>query len=165
MGDELREGSDLDPTTHLWPDRRTGPWLLELRWRVLDGRPECIGLRLASGDVFPDLSSDAWVEGDGQPVTAALIRLLGIPSHIATDRAEMMPLPDGPVLPPGMRRSTADQFRKAAEVYRAALAEGRKPVLAVAEAFDASPSSAANLVARARAAGFLPPASPGVPQA
>jgi hypothetical protein len=165
VGDELNEGDDLNPTTHLWPDRQAGPWLLELRWRVLDGRPECVGLRLASGDVFPDLSADAWTVGDGEPVTAALIRLLGIPAHIAADRAGMILAPTGPALPPGMRRSTADRFRKVAEVYRAALAEGRKPVLAVAETFDTSPSAAANLVARARAAGFLPPASPGVPQA
>lgn len=157
------EGDDLSPTVHLWPDRQAGPWLLELRWRVIDGRPECIGLRLASGDTFRDLIAEDWEPGDGQPVTASLVRLLGIPAHIATDRAAMTEALTEPIPTPGMRRSTIARFQRTAEVYRHALAEGHKPVAAVAEAFGITSSSAANLVARARAAGFLPPASPGVP--
>lgn len=143
---------------HRWPDRTAGPWVVELVWRILDGRPECVGLRLASTDVFDDLDS----EGGGEPVTAALIRLLGIPALIAADRAAMTPAEREPQLPPSVRRSTADRFRKVAAVYRAALVEGNKPVATVAAEFGISQSSAANLVARARAAGFLPPASPGV---
>lgn len=154
---------------HLWPDLERGPWLLELRWRIVDGRPECIGARLASGDTFDDLSVPfEWLERGytPQPITGTVIRALGIPERISSDRAaiaaELEPERGDTYVPPGMRRSTADRFRRVAAVYREALAAREKPVRAVAREFGITESSASNLVARTRAAGFLPPASPGV---
>lgn len=147
MGAELRDGDDLRPTRHRWPDN-DGPWLLTLRWRVIDGRPECVEVTLTA-----DSTED--------PITATLMRQIGLPGIIAADRAAMVGH-EPPVLPPGMRRSTAERLRRVAEVYRQALADGSPPVQAVAREFSIADTSASNLVARTRAAGFLPPASPGV---
>ena len=141
------EGATL-PSTH----HQHGPWRVDLHWRVIDGRPECVGLTVGVDDGPEHLD---------QRVTGVTLRALAIPAVIAAHRAEMMAVSVDRV-PAGMRRSTADRFRRVAEVYRQALSDGRKPVLAVAEAFDVTPASASTLVARARAAGFLPPASPGV---
>jgi hypothetical protein len=139
------EGATLPPTHH-----QHDPWRVELHWRVIDGRPECVGLAVSVDPERPDLH-----------VTGSTLRALAIPVVIAAHRAEMMAGPVEPA-PAGMRRSTAERFRRIADVYRQALTEGRKPVQAVAEAFDVTPASASTLVARTRAAGFLPPASPGV---
>ena len=64
------EGEALPATVHRWPSRTDGPWVLELQWRILDGRPECVGLRLASTGVFPDLPSD----GEGEFCTTLRAR-------------------------------------------------------------------------------------------
>jgi hypothetical protein len=62
-----------------------------------------------------------------------------------------------------MRKSAADRLRTAADIYRAALRDGRKPTKAVAEHFGITPGGASNLISRARTAGLLPPTSAGVP--
>jgi hypothetical protein len=143
------EGARLPSTQHRWP-RGDGPWVVTLGWRVIDGRPECVEVNIAGGE---DVTG---------PLTGTLLRQIGIPGFIAADRAAMMPAEE-PAVPAGMRRSTVERFRRVAAVYRKALAEAGNPVQAVAAEFNLTGPSAANLVARARAAGFLPPASPGVP--
>jgi hypothetical protein len=144
------EGAALPSTRH-----QHGPWRVDLHWRVIDGRPECVGLTVGVDDE---------PEHRSQHVTGVVLRTLAIPAVIAEHRAKMMAV-SVDHMPAGMRRSTADRFRRVADVYRQALADGRKPVQAVAEAFDVTPASASTLVARTRAAGFLPPASPGVANA
>jgi hypothetical protein len=155
----LVDGTDLPHTRHLWPDPRKGPWGVELRWRILDGRAECVGIELTSVD-----------RGDGVPLTGTILRDLQVPRLIAADRAAMS---GGATKgrqaeyagPPGMRRSAVDRYRLVATLYRDALSRGEMPIASVAEGLGVTKASASTIVARTRAAGFLPPASPGVPQA
>lgn len=147
--DSAREGDELPATRRRWPDEAVGPWTLTLLWRVIDGRPECVGLVLAH-------------EGGSQsPVlTGSALRALRLPEIVAAERAQMLPL--RPQVG-AMRKSTADRLRAAADIYRTALGEGRKPTKAVAEHFGITPGGASNLISRARTAGLLPPTSAGVP--
>lgn len=39
---------ELPAVIRLWPDEHEGPWLLHLRFKVIDGRAECVGLELRS---------------------------------------------------------------------------------------------------------------------
>ena len=135
----------LPPTEHRWPDTDTGPWLVTLTWQVIDGRPECAGLNIASID--------------GGMLTASVVRKIPIADWIAEDRAAMSPRQ---VAIGGLRKSTADRLSTAAEVYQRARSEGRPPTKAVAEHYGISHGGASNLVSRARAAGLLPPTSQGV---
>lgn len=137
------EGATLPSTEHLH-----GSWKVTLVWRVIDGRPECVEVTVSGEDA-------------AESITGTLLRQIGLPALIAADRAAMAGDAE-PALPPGMRRSTAERFRRVARVYRKALDEERSPVQAVAREFGIADTSASNLVARTRAAGFLPPASPGV---
>ncbi len=152
--EDWQDGDVLPDTEHLWPDKAVGPWRLLLSWQVIDGRPECVAATIAA---VPDLS------GMGRPLQGAVLRDLRIPDVIARARAAMVGPPQRVTLPPGMRRSTAERLTTVAEVYRKALRSKQPPVAAVAEHFGVSKMSASNMVARARAVGFLPPASPGVP--
>lgn len=146
-------------TEHLWPDETYGPWLIVLRWDEIDGRPECVGLDMSR--IHQD--QPLVVESDHEAsyftyLTGSALRRLPLADLIARDRAELAPPVEAVG---GMRKSAADRLRLAAEVYRDAAAEGGKPTKAVAERFGISSGGASNLVARARAAGLLPPTSRG----
>lgn len=154
MAAAVKDGEQFEPTEHRWPDLEHGPWRLILWWSHVDGRPECTGLEVKLLE-RPD--TGAWSRRYVLPATA--LRDLRLAETIAADRAAMSP---EPARASGLRRSTLERLEKAAEVYQAARAEGRAPVKAVAEHFRISQGGASNLVARARAAGFLPPTSPGV---
>jgi hypothetical protein len=122
-----------------------GPWLAVLNWSVIDGRHECVALHVQQAGVAAIL-------------TASLLRKLPVADWIAQDRAGMTPRQTTT----GMRTSTLNRLKEAAEVYREALRYREPPTKAVAEHFDISHGGASNLVSRARAAGLLPPTSPGV---
>lgn len=146
-------------TEHRWPDEDEGPWLIVLRWDEIDGRPECVGLDMSRLHREQTLL----VESDHEAsyftfLTAAALRRLPLADLIAQDRAQLAPPVEAVG---GMRKSAADRLRLAAEVYRQAAAEGGKPTKAVADHFGISSGGASNLVARARAAGLLPPTSRG----
>lgn len=135
-------------TEHWWPDSEAGPWKVTLFWSRINGRPECVGLRLVgtgSGDAI-------------DVVTATTLRQIPLGDLIAADRARLAPAVEATG---GLRESAAERLRLAAVIYGRALREGKPPTKAVAEHFGISPGGASNLVARARAAGLLPPASPG----
>jgi hypothetical protein len=133
-------------TEHNWPDAERGPWKVGMRWQLLDGRPECVEVVISHAG------------GPAEPVPATLLRQLPIGDFIAADRAELAPPVEAVS---GMRKSAADRLRLAVNVYQEALTDGRKPTKAVAEYFGISQGGASNLVARARAAGLLPPTSAG----
>lgn len=59
------------------------------------------------------------------------------------------------------RKLTDDLLREVAEIYRAAIAEGRHPTTAVRDALMVSHSQAAKYVSRARKRGYLGPTSAG----
>lgn len=139
-------------TEHRWPDAEDGPWHLILYWTEIDGRPECGGISLKH------IGFDSGKTQALEAVTTSLWRQVPVADFIASDRAKIAP----PVAATGgLRKSTADRLARAAEVYRQAVTEKRLPTKAVAEHFQISQGNASNLVARARAAGLLPPASPG----
>ncbi len=158
---EREDGAWLPPTEHRWPDPEVGPWRLTLLWQVVDGRPECVGVTALSSTP-PDATP-------GLPLTGTVLRDLRVPERISTGRAQMTE--DGQESTAdrarrlGMRRSTAERFEEVARVYREALSSGERPIKAVAARFGLAETSASNLVGKVRAAGFLPPASPGVPVA
>lgn len=152
---DAADGTWLSPTEHQWPDPDRGPWRLLLLWQVVDGRPECVGATV--------LSAQPPTQDPGQPLTGNVLRGLRLPERIAADRAQMIAGKEA-THAPGIRRSAAARFEEVARVYREALADGQRPVKAVAAQFRISEPSASNLVHKVRAAGFLPPTSPGVPQ-
>ncbi|HEY6115914.1 MAG TPA: hypothetical protein VI172_08150 [Candidatus Dormibacteraeota bacterium] len=124
-----------------------------MTWAEIDGRPECVGVTVISMPAGSG-KSEAYL----QILTASVLRQVPVADFIADGRAELAP----PVEATGaMRKSAADRLRLAAEVYQRALREKRKPTKAVAEHFGISSGGASNLVARARAAGLLPPTSSG----
>lgn len=130
-------------TLRRWPDPEAGPYEIGMAWAEVDGRPECVEVTVKRG---------------GAPVPATALRQLPLGDFIAADRAAQAP---AVVAVGGMRKSAADRLKLAAELYQAALAAGQRPTKAVAEHFGISPGGASNLVARARAAGLLPPTSAG----
>ncbi len=149
----LPEGTRLPDTFRLWPDQDKGPWSVTIEWAVVDGRPECIGYAVRRAErLRPPL----------EPLTASAARAVKLAEIIAEDRAGMSAITRAePGV--GLRRSTAGRFQEAADIYQAAIRAGLRPTKAVAEHFGISQGNASNLVARARAAGFLPPTSAGVP--
>jgi hypothetical protein len=155
MADEI---TDLPRTQRLWPDERVGPWRLEFQWKALGGRAEVIGLTI-----------EPLLADHDEPVTTSLLRQLRL-LEIATEererlaeKAEAASLAETRPRPLKMRPGTERRLKKAAEVYTRTWRKGGKPVQAVAKAMNVTPAAATKLVFRARAAGFLPPASPGVP--
>lgn len=135
----------LSTTQHRWPDEHGGPWLVTLMWHVVDGRPECAGLT---------------IEGrEGTILAGGTLRKLPVAEWIAEDRARIAPTQ---LAVGGLRASTVERLETAAAVYQRARSEGLPPTKAVAAHYGISHGGASNLISRARAAGLLPPTSPGV---
>lgn len=132
-------------TQHRWPDTTDGPWLVTLTWQEIDGRPECVGLTITGAE--------------NSILTAGVMRKLPVADWIAEDRADMTPRAAATV---GLRTSTVERLKTAADIYQQARREGRPPTKAVAEHYGISHGGASHLVSRARNAGLLPPTSRGV---
>jgi hypothetical protein len=131
----------------MWPHPVDGPWLVVLKWQIIDGRPECIGLEILR------------VMGrDEDVITNALLLDLKIAEKIAKKRAELAPPVEATG---GLRRSTEARLREAAGIYLTAIAENKPPTKAVAEHYGISIGGASNLLSRARSVGLLPPTSRG----
>jgi hypothetical protein len=172
--DDLEQGGHLPPTLRLWPDEQAGPWLLVFFWQVIDGRAECVGMDITSTR-SPHV--EQWWQLEkrpelGSPLRTSLLRELRLSELIAEQRAsEQFRLENftarpeqGPLwaeVKASMRPATAKRLEQVAKVYRSAWARGGQPTQAVAKRFNVSPGAAASLVSRARAAGLLPPTSPG----
>jgi hypothetical protein len=107
------------------------------------------------------------VDPNGPSLTTSLIRDMRL-AEIAAEERTKLPRVDAPrrstaEVVKGMRPATVRRLRTVAGVYQESWTRGGKPVQAVAEALNITSTAAAKLVARARAAGLLPPTSPGVP--
>lgn len=173
---------------HLWPDPKTGPWLVQLRFRFIDGRPECVGIEITSSvehdeslnRMFPDLVPTR--------LTATGVREVPFGELVARERqrtaeslregaADPLNFPQESEL---MQRFAAewaegskgrgrpreygpDHWAEVANEYRRALAESDAPTKAVAQRWNVTKSAAAKWVARTRSMGLLPPARKGYP--
>lgn len=170
-------GDHLTPTSRLWPDPDTGPWLLTFHWQVIAGRAECVGLDIASAlpaetirQRYADLAT---LPDIGQPIRTTTLRDLKLSELLHEERVHaahlaVTVLDDAETArtyqTPNMRPATRRRLELVAQVYRAAHAAGERPVRAVADRLKISPGAASNLVLRARAVGLLPPAEAGKPQ-
>lgn len=179
MPEAFQNGDHLIPTTRLWPDKETGPWVLVFHWQVLNGRAECIGMDMVSS--LPDEEIDRRFGGRsvvslpaiGTPLRTSTLRSMNLAEILAEERVRANEFWDNRfgdpsmgvpyVAPREMRPATIRRLQRVAEVYREAWREGRPPTKEVAKQLGVTVAAASGLVSRARAAGFLPPTSPGVP--
>lgn len=170
VGDTVIEfdPADVHTTYQRYPDPDRGPWMLELRFQDVDGRPECVGLKLtsmATREENDQAPPHLQLPEIGIPLTTGIIRDLKLGERIRDSRTHLdRPLfgePAPVVRPSGMRESTFKRLEEAAEVYKAAFAGQGKPTSAVAEHFGLTVGGASNLVSRARELGLLPPTSQG----
>lgn len=150
-----------------YPDK-DGPWMLQIYFQDIDGRPECVGLKLSSmatADENREVPPPLQMPAMGIPLTPGLIRELKLGEQIRDAQASMgfglNGVAPAASRPPGMRDSTYRRLQEAADVYRAAFAAGGKPTTAVAGHFGLTVGGASNLVSRARELGLLPPTSQG----
>lgn len=169
MTGPVREGDHLPPTSRLWPDEQAGPWLLTFHWQVVHGRAECVGLDIASSlppeTLKERFASLATLPEVGQPLRTTTLRDLRLAEllheeriradHLAVEVLGDDELGEAYAAPKTMRPATERRLRLVADVYRNARASGLSPNKAVAEKLKVSPGAAANLVMRAREAGFL----------
>lgn len=165
-------GDRLEPSTRLWPDENDGPWGLTFEWQVLNGRAECVGLRITSvrPEKEPSWTSHGRLPEAGTPLTTGALRGIRLSELVAEERIRNQEVWSFAVEPThaalyradSMRPATRERLVKAAEAYGEAWRNGQAPTQAVAQALAVTDSAAAKLVSRARAAGLLPPTSPGV---
>lgn len=164
-----------------WADPSGGHWMVDMDWAVIDGRAECVGLTLRS---FVPAGADGVrpvrKSGELRPLRTEVLRAFTM-STIEESRSDIVqPLGSDGLWPEevGLRKTfTAGRARRlvgasgetlpptealaeVARIYTAAWQRGDPPTAAVAEALSISRSAAGKRVARARAAGLLPP-SPG----
>lgn len=165
----------LEPSRVLWPDQTAGPWTVTVTWREQAGAAVCTGL---SVDLLPGQ--------EPQSVTATLMRGLPVASIISAARAERFAAAgreladaydDGqdidatPGLIADLRAASepwvgprpgrpkelgTDRWREVAEVYSAALAAGKPPLVAVEKYWTISRPTASRWVKSARDARLLP---------
>lgn len=166
----------LPPTTRRWPNPDTGPWAITLHWQVVAGRPEAVAVDIASalppGEQTRRYGTPDLLPADGQPLRTGTLRGLNLATILAEERVRaaavlrergQRPTPPDTAPVEGMRDATRRQLEQAAAVYRQAIADGRDdPNRAVAEHLGISQAAAGKRVQRARAAGMLPPTTPGV---
>lgn len=169
-----------------WVDPNGEKWAVDMLFVVLNGRAECVGLGIRS---ITPTEQGRWrpVDGEVRPIRAETLRSFTM-SVVEEARAQFAAvLGDKGALSPGLddrererlrtaftasHRSklvdadgkpvpTRDALAEVARIYGAAWRRGDSPTKAVAEAFKISKSAAAKRVARARAAGLLPPTEQG----
>jgi hypothetical protein len=77
----------------LWPHPGCGPWLVVLKWQIIDGKPVCIGLELSSsrGDVATTGSEiTEQLPPIGLPLTAKQLRSMRLAEILREDWAELV---------------------------------------------------------------------------
>ncbi len=173
--DELDEvdldGPGLTLTHQRVPDA-DGAWVLTMYWQEIDGRRECVGMKLVSvktrGETDePEPPGITELPDVGQVLTPGLVRDLKIGERIRADRAAFARIAEtfaAVSRPPSLRQSTFERLETVARIYREAYAAGGKPTTAVAEHFGLTVGGASNLVSRARDIGLIPPTSRGASQ-
>ena len=152
-------------TEMLWPDEWEGPWRVELAWDEIDGRVECVGLRINAADrprrlttsKLRELKLGRLVETEKARKATALANVARLLPAFASHRApeeltEKWQQRKGrpPLYGP-------EHFERVAAVYQQAFRQGPPPTRAVAEEFQVQRSTAGKWVARARKAGLLGP--------
>lgn len=154
-----------------WADPESGDhYGVRLRYAVMDDRVECTEFLVFSIDApitasvvrrIPVGRLAAEDLGSAKQVAEAMAASTALSEEDREALRQLRPAHDGPT--PGRARITTDQLIEVAEVYMAARVN---PTQAVREHFEKSGrklsySTAAKWVMRARAVGFLPPASTG----
>lgn len=165
-GLELEDFGDVTMSWARYPDEN-GPWMLRMYWQTIDGRPECVGIKLSSMATKAEnraVPPPLQMPETGVPITTGVIRDLKLGERIRAERERLTPQGVAVARPPGLRESTFERLKEAAAIYRAAYATDGKPTTAVAEHFGLTVGGASNLVSRARDLGLLPPTSRGAPQ-
>lgn len=165
------DGPSLTLTHQRVPDA-DGAWVLTMYWQTVDGRQECVGMKLVSvktrGETDePEPPGFTDLPNVGEPLTPGLVRELKIGERIRADRAAFAKLAEtfaAASRPPALRQSTWERLQLVARIYREAYAAGGKPTTAVAEHFGLTVGGASNLVSRARDIGLIPPTSRGASQ-
>lgn len=170
----------------LWPDEKTGPWMLTAGWSAIAGRIECTRFEVRSwrtedetwakplpvSDVSPAIGAEVWRSIPVGRIIATLRARQKAANITAAFRArrtaqtpeqrwraeELLRVARWWDAKPAAGGTTLEQV---ADVYRRAWGNNENPTQAVADHFVISPSAAAKRVARARAAGLLPPTSRG----
>ncbi|MCH7583292.1 MAG: hypothetical protein IIC72_11755 [Acidobacteria bacterium] len=168
-------GSGLARTVFRWPDRREGPWLVELMWKEIEGREEVVGLLIRHGtgearldsstlrefplfSVAEDVrkrriaSAERTIESGGEFENPEWLKELSRRSldRLATPR----------------KRLPKEHFEEVAMVYRDAYEKGLFPTRHVEEVMGANTRrQAAGWVQRARGMGLLPPTERRKPKA
>lgn len=156
-----------------WPDPWNGPLEVEVRWHMIGGRWECVGLSIGFAPGVPE-----------RPLTTTDVRSLAMTEllrraaeELQTDLLETYrdPHDEGPFgafvdglidaadthRKPGRPPLPLSQLEEVARVYREAFVGHRPPRMAVAEHFTIGPSTAATWISKARAQGFLGPTTKG----
>jgi len=141
-----------------------GGWPDLPKARHLPKRPRPIttaGLRVPLAEKMTERLAAMRVSDE---ITANAKPRAGIPPHWSEiaqrrlDLLEKVPEPGRRGRPPSL---TLEDYRKAAEIYNAALAEGKKPRVAVARELHLSTSGAGKRISGCRELGLLPPTVPG----
>jgi hypothetical protein len=170
----------------LWPDARSGPWLIVVTWAGIEGRLEPVGLEirgyredgqawpavLPARDQSPAILATTIVREIPFATIVAELRRERAVQHVGfIDFLARQPENQSEADQASLRRMRAAgtrrhaQVAEVAEVYRQAWQDGRPPTRAVAEHFVITQSAAAKRVARARQAGYLPLTTRGKPRA
>ena len=168
-------GTDDGPfrTTILWPDGPDPQWVVRFDWDVLRGRLECVGLEVTSRQTDVVLKPlKATVLRTSLPLTT-LITKQRVEALAHLRRAAMVNL--DPVAfrmletlgyhrretgagVPALTDPGEARFLRVAEVYASAVGTDRRPVDAVAEAFEVETSVAGRWISIARYGfGYLEP--------
>jgi hypothetical protein len=165
-------GSDVVRRSHAFPDPKAGPWEAEVRFGLVDGRVECIGI-----DVHP-LSTRAT-----EPLTATVLRrvnlgtligevlddagpdlqrLAGLRRRYGPTLGEMQAAGIGQLAKrrkkPGPKPKDVAHYQEVARIY---LSTPSKPTKAVKNHFLVSESTAGKYVAGARDLGLIPQTTRG----
>lgn len=141
------------PSSQLtWPPVENGPYFVDIDWEMVDGRWEPNRITIAPRDIT--------VSG---PITTSMIRSLPFGQIFDYARGIQRRGSEQVAVEHGLDDSFAarwdrgerprlgvDHYRKVADVYRLAFAEGRPPTKTVAEHFQVSTSTAGSWVSRAR---------------
>ncbi len=158
--------------TVAFPDQRSGPWEVEVRFGAIAGRVECIGI-----DIHP------LADPPTDPLTTAVVRQVNLSALIDRAREDadldlqrlVLPrkgfgvrldtLRDAGLGPlairrprPGPKPKSREHYEEVARVY---LSSPRTPTRAVKEHFTVSDSTAAKYVAGARQRGLIAPTTRG----
>jgi hypothetical protein len=164
-------------TVRGWPDLNRGPYVLKLRWRVVRGRMECVGveLRTYSDDAEDGELRRTWRgprADDAEPVTTDVWRSVALGAVVDGERRAMLKQVEVAELlgaswaaevradwtprPRRGRQLGRGEHERVAEVYLDALRRHENPTQRVADVYGLTYPAAAKRVQRARAAGHLP---------